>query len=169
MPFATGVSDTGGAPWAANISANFRKNSKRPYWYTQGLGGNWFMKKTRSRKSRDTVPLSRIFVIGYVYSLHAYSLFIVTASCFAGAMRSCNRQQPHFQFAKRHLWSIVHAHALGLFPLLLTRALCVWGFFASVFLLYVQCTVYVRHTTLQPKSKAICFLIVPFQTLYFRW
>ncbi len=28
--FATGVNDTGGASWAANISANFRKNSKRP-------------------------------------------------------------------------------------------------------------------------------------------
>jgi hypothetical protein len=28
--FATGVVDTGGKPWAANISANFRKNSKRP-------------------------------------------------------------------------------------------------------------------------------------------
>ena len=27
--FATGVVDTGGAPWLANISANFRKNSKR--------------------------------------------------------------------------------------------------------------------------------------------
>jgi hypothetical protein len=26
--FATGVVDTGGAPWLANISANFRKNSK---------------------------------------------------------------------------------------------------------------------------------------------
>ncbi len=26
--FATSVNDTGGAPWAANISANFRKNSK---------------------------------------------------------------------------------------------------------------------------------------------
>jgi hypothetical protein len=25
----TGVVDTGGAPWLANISANFRKNSKR--------------------------------------------------------------------------------------------------------------------------------------------
>ncbi len=35
----------------------FGKNSKRPYWYTQGLGGNWFMKKNRSRKSRGTVPL----------------------------------------------------------------------------------------------------------------
>jgi hypothetical protein len=28
--FATGVVDTGGKPLAANISANFRKNSKRP-------------------------------------------------------------------------------------------------------------------------------------------
>jgi hypothetical protein len=28
--FATDVVDTGGQPWAANISANFRKNSKRP-------------------------------------------------------------------------------------------------------------------------------------------
>jgi hypothetical protein len=27
--FATGVADTGGAPLLANISANFRKNSKR--------------------------------------------------------------------------------------------------------------------------------------------
>ncbi len=46
------------AQWAANISANFRKKSKWPKWYTQVLGGNWFMTKTRSRKSRDTVPLS---------------------------------------------------------------------------------------------------------------
>jgi hypothetical protein len=38
--FATGVVDTGGQPLAANISANFRKNSKRPLWYTRGLGGN---------------------------------------------------------------------------------------------------------------------------------
>jgi hypothetical protein len=55
--FATGVVDTGGQPLAANISANFRKNSKRPKWYSQGLGGNCFMKKTRSKTSRDTVPL----------------------------------------------------------------------------------------------------------------
>ncbi len=44
-----GVNNTGGAPWAApwaaNISTNFRKKSKRPQWYTQGIGGNWFMKK----------------------------------------------------------------------------------------------------------------------------
>jgi hypothetical protein len=38
--FATGVVDNGGQPCAANISTNFRKNSKRPQWYTQGLGGN---------------------------------------------------------------------------------------------------------------------------------
>ena len=41
--FATGVAgvvDTGGQPLAANISANFRKNSKRPSWYSQGIGGN---------------------------------------------------------------------------------------------------------------------------------
>jgi hypothetical protein len=30
FPFATSVNDTGGAPWAPNISANFRKNLKRP-------------------------------------------------------------------------------------------------------------------------------------------
>ncbi len=56
--FGTGVVDTGGAPWLANISANFRKNSKRSKRNTLELGGNWFMKKTRSKKSRDTVPLS---------------------------------------------------------------------------------------------------------------
>jgi hypothetical protein len=60
--FATSVVDTGGAPWLANISANFRKNSKRFYWDTLGLGGNWFMKKTWSKKSRDTVPLSRVSI-----------------------------------------------------------------------------------------------------------
>ncbi len=59
--FATGVIDTGGAPWLANISANFRKNSKRSKWNTLGLGGNWFMKKTRSKKSRDTVPLKHVY------------------------------------------------------------------------------------------------------------
>ncbi len=55
--FATGVADTGGAPWLANISANFRKNLKRSKGNTLGLGGNWLMKKTRIKKSRDTVPL----------------------------------------------------------------------------------------------------------------
>ncbi len=44
--FVTGVVDTGGALWLANISANIL-----------GLGVNWFMKKTRSKKSRDTILL----------------------------------------------------------------------------------------------------------------
>jgi hypothetical protein len=50
--FAAGVVDTGGAPL-------LRKNLKRSEWDTLGLGGNWFMKKTRSKKSRDTVPLKK--------------------------------------------------------------------------------------------------------------
>ncbi len=49
--FVTGVNDTGGAPWDANISANFLKNSDRPVWNTQELGGNWFMIKTWSQKN----------------------------------------------------------------------------------------------------------------------
>jgi hypothetical protein len=38
--FATSVSDTGGQPWAANISANFGKNLKWSQWDTLELGGN---------------------------------------------------------------------------------------------------------------------------------
>jgi hypothetical protein len=34
------------------------KNLKRSKWNTLELGGNWFMKKTRSKKSCDTVPLT---------------------------------------------------------------------------------------------------------------
>ncbi len=52
----------------ANISTNFRKNLKRPYWYTQRLGGNWCMKKTRSRKSRGTVSLK----------VHKHDIFLNT-------------------------------------------------------------------------------------------
>jgi hypothetical protein len=63
--FATGVADIGGQPWAANISANFRKNSERPYWNTQGLGGNWFMKKTRS-KNLVTLSLKTAMLKGIV-------------------------------------------------------------------------------------------------------
>ncbi len=37
----------------------------RSYWDTLGLGGNWLMKKTRSEKSSDTVPL--IF-----HAIHSY-------------------------------------------------------------------------------------------------
>ncbi len=47
-------------PWLANISANFRKNSKLPLCYFQGLGGKMIHEKTWSKNSRDTVPLSSI-------------------------------------------------------------------------------------------------------------
>ncbi len=64
--FATGInntSETGGKichrcrwyRWSTLSCEYLREFSKK--WYTQGLGGNWFMKKTRSKKSRDTVPL----------------------------------------------------------------------------------------------------------------
>ncbi len=57
--FAAGVVDTGGQPWAANISANFRKKSKRPKWYTQGLWGKLLHDKNQKQKSRDSVPLMK--------------------------------------------------------------------------------------------------------------
>jgi hypothetical protein len=37
FPFATGVNNTGGAPWAANISCEFFKNFKHPKWHGQRL------------------------------------------------------------------------------------------------------------------------------------
>jgi hypothetical protein len=57
--FATGVVDTGGAPWLANISANFRKKLKQSKWDNQGLGEKPIHEKTRSKKSRDTAPLTQ--------------------------------------------------------------------------------------------------------------
>ena len=44
------------------ISPRIFENFKRPYRYIQGLGGNWFVKKTWSRESRGTVPLMRNIV-----------------------------------------------------------------------------------------------------------
>jgi hypothetical protein len=38
--FIAGVSDTGNKYSFANISVNFRKNSKRPQWNTWGPGGH---------------------------------------------------------------------------------------------------------------------------------
>ena len=55
----------------------FTKNSKRSYWDTLGLGGNWFTKKTRSKKSHDTVPLMCAIAHGFFSSWRAllYLLF----------------------------------------------------------------------------------------------
>ncbi len=52
----TGINDTNGAPWPANISTNFWKNRNGPYGITRSLGetDSW---KTWSRKSRGSVPL----------------------------------------------------------------------------------------------------------------
>ncbi len=58
--FTAGVVDTGSAPWLKNISTNFRKNSKIPFCYFQGLGETWFMEKTWSKKSCDTDPVSNV-------------------------------------------------------------------------------------------------------------
>jgi hypothetical protein len=43
--FANSIKNTGGATLAANISANFNKNLKRPAEILRGLGENSFMKK----------------------------------------------------------------------------------------------------------------------------
>ncbi len=39
--------------------AEISEHLKRPLYDTQGLGGNWFMKKIWSRKSRGTVPFKK--------------------------------------------------------------------------------------------------------------
>ncbi len=53
--------------WAANISLReFSKKFETALMVYTGLGGNWFMKKTLSRKSRGTVPLNS-FLLWWVY------------------------------------------------------------------------------------------------------
>ncbi len=42
----------------------FEKIRNGTMWYTQEPGGNWFMNKTWSRKSCDTLPLRFTFVAG---------------------------------------------------------------------------------------------------------
>jgi hypothetical protein len=56
--FATGVVDTGDASLLANISANFRKKFETVLMGYSGAGGKLIHEKTRSKKSRDTVPLN---------------------------------------------------------------------------------------------------------------
>jgi hypothetical protein len=52
--FAASVIDTGDAPWLWYF---FHEFWKQPLRYFQRLGGTWFMKKTWSKKSCDTIPL----------------------------------------------------------------------------------------------------------------
>ncbi len=48
--FAASDVDTGGAPLLTNISANFRKNSKRSLWDTLWLGGKLIHEKNQKQK-----------------------------------------------------------------------------------------------------------------------
>ena len=54
--FAAGVVDTGGQPLAANISANYRKKFETALMVYSRAWGKLIHEKTRSKKSRDTVP-----------------------------------------------------------------------------------------------------------------
>ncbi len=60
-----------------NISANFRKKSKRLQWNTWGPGGHWFMKKTWSRKSRVRLPFSEWNVIPSLLLLNFVKIIII--------------------------------------------------------------------------------------------
>ncbi len=60
--------------------SNFRKNSKRPLWYNQGLGRNCSMQKTQSQKTRGTVPLNytNIKYTAYLY-IQIYTAYKIAA------------------------------------------------------------------------------------------
>jgi hypothetical protein len=55
--FAVGVVDTSGAPWLANISANFRKKSKRSLQEHSGTGGELIREKNQKQKKLLTLSL----------------------------------------------------------------------------------------------------------------
>ncbi len=57
--FATGVVDTSGAPWLANISTNFCKKFERVQMGYSGAGGNWFMKKKTEAKISWHCPINK--------------------------------------------------------------------------------------------------------------
>ncbi len=75
----------------------FEKNLKWPKWYTQELGGNWFIKKTRSRKSRDTVPLRTNRLGGWSITLLKIS-FINALICEL----ALNKSQPWGGFKEKN-------------------------------------------------------------------
>jgi hypothetical protein len=54
--FAVGVVDTGGAPW--EYLCEFSKKFETTLMEYSGAGEKLIHKKTRSKKSRDTVPLT---------------------------------------------------------------------------------------------------------------
>ncbi len=60
---ATSVIGTSGAPWLANISANFWKIQNDPNIIFRGLVEADSWKKTWSKKSRGTAPLNEIYIL----------------------------------------------------------------------------------------------------------
>ncbi len=71
--FATGVNDTSSKPWAANISAKFSKKFETALMLYSGAWRKQIHEKTRSGKSRDTVPL-----ITFQVTLTGQSHFMLT-------------------------------------------------------------------------------------------
>ncbi len=71
--FATGAVDTGGADGVVDTGAKFATGEFSKKFETvlmeySGAGGKLIHKKTRSKKSRDTVPLRRLLHLGSVGS-----------------------------------------------------------------------------------------------------
>jgi hypothetical protein len=61
--FATGVVDTSGAPWLANISANFRKNSKRFLMEYSRAGGKLIHEKNQNQKISWHCPFNTAHIL----------------------------------------------------------------------------------------------------------
>jgi hypothetical protein len=74
----TGVIDTGGVPWLANISANLRNNLKRSQWDTLGLG------ETDSRNKPEAKNLVTLSFYGSLCSHREYIL----------PLSPCSRDRP---------------------------------------------------------------------------
>ncbi len=90
FPFATGVIDTGGAPWFANIYANFRKNVNVSYSLIRGLGETDPCKKPEvEKKSHGNVPLNhaafaledRIFIKPFIFFVLFDRLLVCRVWC----------------------------------------------------------------------------------------
>jgi hypothetical protein len=62
--FYRGVADTADKHSFANISANFRKNSKRSYWDTQGPGGKLIHVQNLKLKISCQIPFKLLSSTG---------------------------------------------------------------------------------------------------------
>ncbi len=96
--FASGVNDTSDAPWAANISANFQKNSSI---LMSGAWGKLIHKKTWSRKSCDTdnlVITKSVLSLSLVSLLHCllYTVPVFSPVVRIGSHHPLTPPPPHF-------------------------------------------------------------------------